>query len=162
MAISVLCIKPFILALSHQWFGLKFFARSSKRSECSTEVLGWNWMLCWQWVTFSLKNEIWAWFNLCVWSIPANADYQIWATKKLPWSKVVELYKLDNCARSTSPARRLEYPLSRFALGDGASHHTYFRNSSSRHMHASYDIVSRHDQYPPSWIEFSRIFFRAN
>ena len=32
------------------------------------------------------------------------------------------LNKLGGCARSTSPARRLEYPLSRFALGDGASH----------------------------------------
>ena len=37
------------------------------------------------------------------------------------------IYILDVCARSTLPARRLNYPLSRFAVGDGASHHMYFQ-----------------------------------
>ena len=40
--------------------------------------------------------------------------------------------RLDGCARATSPARRPEYPLSRFTLGDGASHRMDFRNSSTR------------------------------
>ena len=47
-----------------------------------------------------------------------------------------------------------EYPLSRFALGDGASRCLYFRIlETSSSTPASYDIVSRYDQYPPShWI----------